>query len=52
MHHDERALAHFVDRLLRHPDYAEKVRAMVVPAFAETMRAIGARKGKVLTAPT
>lgn len=48
MHHDDRALAHFVDRLLQHPDYAEKVRAMVVPAFAETMRKIGANKGKVL----
>ena len=24
MHHDDRALAHFVDRLLQHPDYAEK----------------------------
>jgi SMODS-associated and fused to various effectors sensor domain/Cap4 dsDNA endonuclease len=48
MHHDDRAIAHFVDRLLQHPDYAEKVRAMVVPAFAETMRQIGANKGKVL----
>jgi hypothetical protein len=49
MHYDERALAHFVDRLLRHPDFAEKVRAMIVPAFAETMRAIGARKGNTLS---
>jgi hypothetical protein len=48
MHHDDRALAHFVNRLLQHPDYAEKVRAMVVPAFAETMRKIGANKGTVL----
>lgn len=48
MHHDDRALAHFVDRLLRHPDYVEKVRAMVVPAFAETMRKIGANKGRAL----
>ena len=48
MHHDERAIAHFVDRLLRHPDFAEKVRAMIVPAFAETMRAIGAHKGNTL----
>ena len=48
MHHDDRALAHFVDRLLQHPDYAEKIRATVVPAFAETMRKIGASKGLVL----
>jgi hypothetical protein len=48
MHHDDRALAHFVNRLLSHPDYAEKVRAMVLPAFAETMRMIGARKGNVI----
>jgi len=48
MHHDDRALAHFVNRLLSHPDYAEKVRSMVLPAFAETMRTIGARKGNVI----
>ncbi|MGC2325410.1 MAG: SAVED domain-containing protein [Candidatus Sulfotelmatobacter sp.] len=48
MHHDDRALAHFVNRLLSHPDYAEKVRTMVLPAFAETMRLIGARKGNVI----
>jgi len=48
MHHDDRAVAHFVDRLLSHPDYAEKVRAMVLPAFSETMRMIGARKGNVI----
>jgi hypothetical protein len=48
MHHDDRALAHFVNRLLSHPDYAEKVRAMVLPAFAETMRMIGGRKGSVI----
>ena len=48
MHHDDRALAHFVNRMLTHPDYAEKVRSMVLPAFAETMRMIGARKGNVI----
>lgn len=48
MHHDERAIDHFISRLLSHPDYADKVRAMVQPAFAEIMRAIGASKGKVL----
>lgn len=48
MHHDERAINHFISRLLNHPDYADKVRAMVQPAFAEIMRAIGASKGNVL----
>ncbi len=48
MHHDERAINHFISRLLDHPDYADKVRAMVQPAFAEIMRAIGANKGNVL----
>jgi hypothetical protein len=48
MHHDERAINHFISRLLNHPDYADKIRAMVQPAFAEVMRAIGARKGIVL----
>lgn len=48
MHHDDRAINHFISRLLNHPDYADKVRAMVQPAFAEIMRAIGASKGSVL----
>ena len=48
LHHDERALDMFVARLLAHPEYAGKVRAMVQPAFAELLRAIGANKGKVL----
>ena len=38
----------FIGRLLKHPDYADKVRAMVLPAYAEIMRAIGARKGNVI----
>jgi hypothetical protein len=46
--HDERALELFVSRLLKHPDYADRIRAMVDPAFAETMRAITASKGIVL----
>jgi hypothetical protein len=49
MHHDDRAVDHFIGRLLRHPDYAEKVRAMVLPAFAEILREIGARKGKAMS---
>jgi hypothetical protein len=48
MHHDERAINHFISRLLNHPNYADKLRAMVQPAFAEMMRAIGAKKGVVL----
>ena len=48
MHDDERATNHFISRLLNHPDYADKIRAMVQPAFAEVMRAIGAKKGIVL----
>ena len=48
MHHDDRAINHFISRLLSHPDYADKVRAMVQPAFAEILRAIGANKGNVL----
>jgi hypothetical protein len=48
MHHDERALGQFVNHLLSHPEYAERVRAVVLPAFAETLRLIGARKGSVI----
>jgi len=48
MHHDDRALGQFVNHLLSHPDYAERVRAVVLPAFAETLRLIGARKGNVI----
>lgn len=48
MHHDDRAINHFMSRLLSHPAYAEKVIAMVRPAFAEILREIGARKGKVI----
>jgi hypothetical protein len=48
MHHDDRAINHFIGYLLKHPEYADKLRAMVQPAFAEVMRAIGAKKGVVL----
>jgi len=48
MHHDDRALGQFVNRILSHPEFAEKVRAMVLPAFAETLRMIGAHKGSVI----
>jgi hypothetical protein len=48
MHHDDRAINHFISHLLSHPQYADKLRAMVQPAFAEVMRAISAKKGIVL----
>ena len=44
MHHDDRAINHFIGHLLQHPEYANKLRAMVQPAFAEMMRAITAKK--------
>jgi SMODS-associated and fused to various effectors sensor domain/Cap4 dsDNA endonuclease len=48
MHHDDRAINHFIGHLLNHPEYADKLRAMVQPAFAEMLRAIGAKKGVTL----
>jgi hypothetical protein len=48
LHHDERAEELFIARLLLHPEYCTKLRAMVQPAFAEIMRAVGANKGVVL----
>ncbi|MBI1826036.1 MAG: SAVED domain-containing protein [Planctomycetes bacterium] len=48
LRHDDRALELFIARLLTHPEYAGRLRAMVQPAFAELMRAIGASKGVVL----
>ena len=49
MHHDDRAINHFIGHLLQHPEYASKLRAMVQPAFAEMMRAISASKGVTLS---
>ena len=46
--HDDRAIELFVARLLSHPEYAGKVRAMVQPAFAEITKAIAANKGITL----
>jgi hypothetical protein len=48
MHHDDHAIDLFIGRLLKHPDYADKVRAMVLPTYAEVLREIGARKGNVI----
>jgi len=49
MHHDDRAINQFIGHLLQHPEYANKLRAMVQPAFAEMMRAIAAKKGVTLS---
>jgi CBASS immunity sensor of nucleotide second messenger signals/Cap4-like dsDNA endonuclease family protein len=48
LHHDDRATDLFVGRLLSHPSYEAKFRAMVQPAFAELLRAIDANRGSVL----
>ena len=46
--HDERALELFIARLLSHPEFAGKIRAMVQPAYAELIRRVSASKGVVL----
>lgn len=46
--HDERALELFIARLLSHPEFAGKIRAMVQPAYAELFRRLSASKGVVL----
>jgi hypothetical protein len=46
--HDSRAVDLFIGRLLKHPEYADKLREMVQPAFAEVLRAIQAKRGGVL----
>jgi hypothetical protein len=46
--HDDRAIELFVARLLNHPEYAGKLRAMVQPAFAEITKAIASSKGVTL----
>lgn len=51
LRYDERAVELFIGRLLEHPDYAGKLRAMVAPAFAEVIRAISARRGVVIDRP-
>lgn len=48
LHHDDRAVDIFIARLLKHPEYADRVRAAVQPAFAELLRALQGRKGAVL----
>jgi hypothetical protein len=46
--HDERALEIFVARLLNHPEFAGKIRAMVQPAYAELIRRVSASRGVIL----
>src|SRR5258706_5912951 len=46
--HDERALDLFIARMLDHPEFANKLRAMVQPAYAALVSKIGASKGVVL----
>lgn len=46
--HDERALEIFIARLLSHPEFAGKIRAMVQPAYAELIRRVSGSKGLVL----
>jgi hypothetical protein len=48
LRHDDRAVDLFVARLLKHPEYAEKIRAAVLPAFAGLLHAIQANRGAVL----
>ncbi len=48
LQHDERALETFVARLLKHPEYADKVLAAVQPAFAQLLRALQDKRGQVL----
>lgn len=50
--HDERALDLFVARMLTHPEFAGKLRAMVLPAYAALLQRIGASKGVVLDKPS
>ncbi|UVO30748.1 SAVED domain-containing protein [Bradyrhizobium arachidis] len=46
--HDERALDLFIARMLSHPEFASKIRAMVQPAYAALLNKVGASKGAVL----
>jgi hypothetical protein len=46
--HDERALDLFIARMLDHPEFANKLRAMVLPAYNALLRKIGASRGVVL----
>jgi hypothetical protein len=45
---DERAHETFVVRLLKHPEYADRLLAAVQPAFAQLLRALQGKRGQVL----
>lgn len=45
---DDGDLHVFTSRLLSHPDFAAKLREMVIPAFGELARALSKHRGKVL----
>ena len=49
LQHDERAAETFVARLLKHPDYADRLLAAVQPAFTELLRTLQAKRGQVLS---
>lgn len=48
LQHDERAVELFIARILQHPEYSQRLRAMVQPAFARLVQAIEAKRGGVL----
>ena len=48
LQHDERAVELFIARVLKHPEYSQRLRAMVQPAFAKLIQAIDAKRGTVL----
>lgn len=48
LHHDARACDVFVAQLLKHPEYRERIRAAVEPAFAALLRSVDAKRGAVL----
>jgi Cap4-like dsDNA endonuclease family protein len=48
LHHEERAAELFIARVLQHPDYSQRLREMVQPAFGKLRLAIDAKRGAVL----
>jgi hypothetical protein len=48
LRHDDRAIDLFIGRLLKHPEYADRLRAAVQPAFAELLRAIQGKRGSTI----
>lgn len=48
LRHDDRAVELFIARVLNHPEYSQRLREMVQPAFARFIQAIEAKRGAVL----